>query len=116
MIGLFLTLSIMVILSGKRKLSKSMAFTRYTGVIVLAMLLGYVTSRPGLQCSYDASSIKLNSLNPVSQEIMEKMEGGLTITTYVNLLEGNFYRGAPSERNSDANRFKKFIRLNRKFR
>lgn len=110
-IGLFLTLSIMVILSGKRKLSKSMAFTRYTGVIVLAMLLGYVTSRPGLQCSYDASSIKLNSLNPVSQEIMEKMEGGLTITTYVNLLEGNFYRGAPSERNSDANRFKKFIRF-----
>ena len=110
-IGLFLMLSIMVILSGKRKLSKSMAFTRYTGVIVLAMLLGYVTSRPGLQCSYDASSIKLNSLNPVSQEIMEKMEGGLTITTYVNLLEGNFYRGAPSERNSDANRFKKFIRF-----
>ena len=88
-----------------------MAFTRYTGVIILAMLLGYVTSRPGLQCSYDASSIKLNSLNPVSQEIMEKMEGGLTITTYVNLLEGNFYRGAPSERNSDANRFKKFIRF-----
>ena len=39
-IGLFLTLSIMVILSGKRKLSKSMAFTRYTGVIVLSMLLG----------------------------------------------------------------------------
>ena len=93
-----------------------MAFTRYTGVIVLAMLLGYVTSRPGLQCSYDASSIKLNSLNPVSQEIMEKMEGGLTITTYVNLLEGNFYQGAPSERNSDANRFKSLFVLNRKFR
>ncbi len=93
-IGLFLTLSIMVILSGKCKLSKSMAFTRYAGVIVLAMLLGYVTSRPGLQCSYDASLIKQNSLNPVSQEIMEKMEGGLTITTYVNLLEGNFHRGA----------------------
>ena len=31
-IGLFLMLSIMVILSGKRKLSKSMAFTRYTGI------------------------------------------------------------------------------------
>ncbi len=46
-----------------------MAFTRYTGVVILAMLLGYVTSRPGLQCSYDASSIKLNSLNPVSQRL-----------------------------------------------
>ena len=115
-IGLFLTLSIMVILSGKCKLSKSMAFTRYAGVIVLAMLLGYVTSRPGLQCSYDASLIKQNSLNPVSQEIMEKMEGGLTITTYVNLLEGNFHRGAPAERNRDASQFKKFIRFKPKIR
>ena len=46
-----------------------------------------------------------------SQDIIKKMEGGLTITTYVNILDGYMYYGLPSSVKSDMNRFKMYRRF-----
>ena len=110
-IALFVTLSVMKIQAGKTKRTKSVAAMRYGGVAVVAMLLGYITSRPGLMCYYDASSIKVNSLTAESQEIMKQLDGGMTITTYVNLLDDERNLIFPAMANSDKAKFKKYIRF-----
>lgn len=46
-----------------------------------------------------------------SQDIIKKMEGGLTITTYVNILDGFMYYGLPRSVKSDMNRFKMYRRF-----
>lgn len=110
-IALFVTLSVMKIQAGKKKRTRGVAVARYSFVVVVAMLMGYVTSRPGLQCYYDASSIKLNSLSEESQEIMKRLEGDLTITTYVNLLDDERSLVFPADVNNDKAKFKKYIRF-----
>lgn len=108
-ITLFLTLAVMKIQAGKKKRTKGMSALRYGGVVVAALMLGYVSSRPRLQVYYDASYSKQNSLNDVSQEIMKKLEGDLTLTTYVNLLDVHGELGFPDNVNHDKSRFKKYI-------
>lgn len=110
-IALFITLSVMKIQAGKTKRSRGVSFARYGTVVAAAMLLGYVTSRPGMMCYYDASSIKYNSLSKESQEIMAKLDGGMTITTYVNLLDDERGLVFPENANHDKAKFKKYIRF-----
>lgn len=110
-ITLFLTLAVMKIQAGKKKRTRGMAVMRYSFVVIVALLVGYISSRPGLQVYYDASFIKQNSLDGVSQEIMKKMKGGLTLTTYVNLLDGYGQLGFPDNVNNDKSQFKKYIRF-----
>lgn len=43
--------------------------------------------------------------------MIKNLEGGLTITTYVNLLDEDFYNGVPRNRNNDLKRFEKYIRF-----
>ena len=109
--ALFLVLTVIRLQANRQKAPWTMTIGKYSSVLLIASVIGYFSSRPALMTYYDATATKSNTLTENSQDVVAKMKGGLTITTYVNLLEGNFYRGAPSERNSDANRFKKFIRF-----
>ena len=36
---------------------------------------------------HDATSTKMNTLTPNSQDIVAKLDGGMTITTYINALD-----------------------------
>ena len=63
---------------------------RYLGVFMIAMLLGYFTSRPVLKFYHDSTFNKINTLTQASQDIVSKLDGGLTITTYVNLMDMNY--------------------------
>ena len=49
----------------------------------------FFTSRPSLMTYYDATATKRNTLTEHSQEVISQLKGGLTITTYVNLLDDN---------------------------
>ena len=42
---------------------------------------------------------------------MSKLEGGMTITTYVNFLDRDYYIGMPNMVNSDLERFKQYLRF-----
>ncbi|WP_051082669.1 GldG family protein [Butyricimonas synergistica] len=61
-----------------------------TIVIVVVCVIAFVSSRPSLLAYYDATHTKLNTLTPVSQEIIKKVEGGMTITSYVNVLDRGY--------------------------
>ena len=62
-------------------------------------------------CYYDATATKANTLTPPSQEVMKKLDGGLTLTMFVNLLDDNFNKGMPKNRNWEMRKFEDYIRF-----
>lgn len=110
-IAMFLTLSIQKLQAGRTHASFATVWSKYSLVVFLAMLLGYVTSRPIFMAYYDTTETKRNTLTPNSQAIMAKLDGDLTITTYVNLLDREYYHGIPSQVNEDKERLKQYIRF-----
>ena len=110
-IALFLTLTILRLQVIRQKTSWTIAWGRYIGVFLIAIVLGYFSSRPRFMSFYDTTRTKQRTLTMNSQDIIKKMEGGLTITTYVNILDGYMYYGLPSSVKSDMNRFKMYRRF-----
>lgn len=110
-ISLFVGLSILK-LDAERTRRSSMANTlRFSLLIATALFLGYLSSRPALMGYIDVSRTKINTLTPNSQQIVKKLDGPLTITTYVNLFEKNFNEAQPEYLNYDIRRFSDYIRF-----
>lgn len=110
-IGMFLGLSILKLQANHSHTRFAVQWSRYLLVIVAGVSLGYLTSRPMLMAYYDTTATKRNTLTPNSQEVMAKLDGGLTITTYVNLLDREYYNGIPEQVNVDKQRLKQYIRF-----
>ena len=110
-IAVFLGFSIIKLQSGKQKAAWYVVLGKYVGVFVVAIFLGYLSSRPALKFFHDSTVTKIKTLTKSSQEIMSKMTGDLTITTYVNLFEDNCWAGLPVSRNGDIERFAQYIRF-----
>ena len=108
---LFLFLSIIRLQSRRQRTTWMTTVGKYGSVIVIAMLLGYLTSRPKLMCFYDTTATKQRTLTPNSQNIVARMDGGLTMTTFVNILEENYWAGLPRSVNDDLRRFKMYTRF-----
>ena len=110
-ITLFIVLSIMRIQAARKKRTRAKTVLRYTGVVVGALLLGYITSLPICKYYYDATQMKVNTLTPGSQAVVEQLDGGLTITTYMNILDANYGSALPSQLNDDFERFEQYVRF-----
>lgn len=109
--ALFLTLTILRLQVIRQKTNWLTAWGRYISVFAIAIFLGYLSSRPQLMCFYDATRTKARTLTPNSQEIISKLKGDLTITTYVNMLDRNVYYGLSSAVKDDMNRFRMYTRF-----
>lgn len=108
---LFLSLSVLK-LKFERTTTKGFSkVLQYTGILCVTLFVGYFTSQPKFMCYYDATATKANTLTPPSQEVMKKLDGGLTLTTYVNLLDDNFSKGMPKSRNWEMSKFEDYIRF-----
>jgi len=110
-ISLFIILSIMRLQSARKRKSKVVTFARYFAVIGGALFIGYLTSLPISKFYYDATALEKNTLTPGSQEVVEKLEGGLTITTYVNILDENYGSALPDQLKNDFARFEQYVRF-----
>ncbi len=110
-ISLFVCFSILKLNSSVQKNSIFVTIGKYAGVFFIACMLGYFSSRPTLMAYYDTTATKSNTLTKNSQEIMAKLDGGLTMTTYVNLLDDDFMTGAPRAVKYDMDRFSKYVRF-----
>lgn len=109
---MFLTLATIRLQAARQKQRWTKTVGKYAGVVLVVVVLGYFTSRPSLMTYYDASSTKRNTLTEHSQEVISKLDGGLTITTYVNLLDGNnLYYGVPGAVKYDQQNFRHYIRF-----
>ena len=109
--AMFLALTILRLNSTRQYAPKGVMWGKYLGVIAGTCMVGYITSRPAMMCFYDTTETKRMTLTPKSQEIMNKLEDGMTITTFVNYLDRNAYLGIPKMVNQDKERFKQYLRF-----
>ena len=116
--GLFIAFTIFRLKGVREKTPKYVSFTRYAGAFLVVALLGYVSTNPYLMKYYDATFTKSNTLAEHSQEVISKLNGKVTVTTYVNLFDKNYGLGAPVKQKSDMSRYDKYRRFypNMKFK
>ena len=109
-IAMFLAFTIIKLESGKIK-KKLKIIARYSAVVSICLIIGYISSRPAFRFYADATRTNHNTLTPNSQEVIEKLKGGLTITTFVNLIDKDKYHGMPENVNKDMKRFEQYTRF-----
>lgn len=85
--AMFLALTIIRLNAVRQKQRFAVTIWKNVVVIVLTCMVAFLSSRPVLTKYYDTTSTKQNTLTPVSQEILSQVKGGLTITSYVNVLD-----------------------------
>lgn len=109
---LFLSLTVIRLNAVRQKIPFGITLGRNLVVILVACLLGYFSSLPSLKVYYDATETKQNTLTKNSQDIVAKLDGKLTITTYINILDpdGAWY-AAGYFLKPDMDRFEQYLRF-----
>ncbi|MBB4043518.1 ABC-2 type transport system permease protein [Bacteroides reticulotermitis] len=110
-IAMFLLLSILKLQSTRQSEPVAKVIGKYAFLLAGVVVVGYITSRPVFMYYYDTTETKRNTLSISSQEVMSKLDGGLTITTYVNMLDDNRYLAMPANIKEDEERFKQYLRF-----
>lgn len=111
-IGMFLGMSVYRLLSSRRTIPLLVRISRYVLIVVVAVGVGYLGSRPALTGYLDTTATKNMTLTANAQKITKSLDDGpLEVTSYINLLEGHFWYGQPSQRNTDLARWEPYIRF-----
>ncbi|WP_127125600.1 Gldg family protein [Pseudoflavitalea rhizosphaerae] len=98
--------------SMRHKSSFIVSFSKYAGLLVLVFGLGYLTSQPIFKGYIDVTRTKLNTLTKASQEVVSKLgDDDLTITTYANMLDKNFFYGLPAMYMLERDLFEQYTRF-----
>ncbi len=108
--GLFIWWTILRIDDMHQKRRLSTKVMRYAGVSALVVTVGYVTSRPYTTLYLDATRGEQRTLSHGSREVMKRLDGPMTITTYVNILDKDYNIVSPEELKTDEARFRQYLR------
>jgi len=112
-IYIFLGLSICKLQGGRESKPFLMKAGRYVLIAVSALMIGYITSRPGVIGYLDATATKTRTLTPITQKIISEMGSEpLQVTSYINLLDQRYWYGQASQRNEDMARWEPYLRFN----
>ncbi|OXA95898.1 Gldg family protein [Flavobacterium hercynium] len=109
--GLFIGLSIYKLQTGRDAQSVYQRVLKYTALVSVVLALGYITSLASLSVYYDMTRTKDRTLTETSLNIVKKIDGPIKLTTYVNLLDINYYMAMPYSHNSDKSSFEKYTRF-----
>lgn len=111
-IFVFLSFSIYKLQGDRESKPAWIKASRYILIVVGALAIGYITSRPGLIGYLDLTATKSMTLTANSQRIIREMgDEPLEVTSYINLLDGRFYYGKPEFRNQDLARWEPYLRF-----
>jgi len=79
---------------------------RYVLVAILALGVGYISSRPVYTLYWDTSATDRNTIHPRTQEVIKELgKEPLEVTLYTNILGGGAFRGLPEKRNDYLSNF-----------
>lgn len=109
--GMFIGFSVLKLQFARRSCPIALKVGKYVGLVACVALLGYISTIPALKCFYDATAGKDRTITPNSQEILKRVDGGLTITSYVNLLDKQGYLGMPANWHNVRRVFEQFTRF-----
>lgn len=111
-IYIFLGLSIYKLKAGRESKPFAVVAGRYAFIIISALTVGYITSRPALVAYYDATANKSRTLTPNAQKIIQELgDSPLEVTAYNNMLGQFYYFGAEEYRNMDVARWEPYMRF-----
>lgn len=110
-IASFLTLCILRLKSERELKPRTVKVGRYVALAVIALTLGYITSRPLFTGYLDTTDRQSLTIAKPSQEIARKIDGKLKVTTYVNMLAPHLYQVLPQSRNADLSRLENYQRF-----
>lgn len=110
-VSLFLCLTILRQRHEVKSEIRSRKFREYSVVVLVFCAVGFFSSRPYAKFYLDTTATKSNTLTAESQEVMKKLDGPLTITTYVNLLGNDLYTALPRNYTRDVDRFSWYTRF-----
>jgi len=109
--SLFIVLSIYKLQTGRDAQTISKRVLKYTLLVTIVLSFGYITSRASLTLYQDMTRTKDRTLTKTSLDIVKKIDGPIKLTTYVNLLDINYYMAMPYSQNSDIASFEKYTRF-----
>lgn len=109
--SLFIGLSIYKLQTGRDAQPVSKRVLKYALLISVVLVLGYITSRPPLTLYHDMTRNKNRTLTKTSLDIVKKIEGPIKLTTYVNLLDINYFTVMPYSQNQDISSFENYTRF-----
>jgi len=111
-IFVFLSFSIYKLQGDRESKPAWIKTSRYMLIVVGALVIGYISSRPGLIGYMDLTATRSMTLTANSQTIIREMgDEPLEVTSYINLLDGRFYYGKPENRNQDMARWEPYLRF-----
>ncbi|WP_158799106.1 Gldg family protein [Pedobacter sp. L105] len=109
---IFLGLTIYKLQSGRETKPWFIPAGRYIAIIVSALVISYVTSRPGLIGYWDTTVNQSNTLTPNAQKIIKELgDDQLEVTAYSNFLDDKSYVGLPDQRNNYLKRWEPYLRF-----
>ena len=108
---MFVSFTIFRLKGIREKSPRYVSFVRHAGAFLIVALIGYVSTIPSLMKYYDSTYTKFNTLTENSQEVISKLKGEITITTYVNIFGRNSGAGLPRSINSDLGRYDQYRRF-----
>lgn len=109
--AMFICFSIIILDSRVRRTTWTRNMLKYVAVFLVVSFIGYLSSRPHLMGYLDMTWDKSNTLTKNSQDVIKKLKGGLTITTYSNLLTDDWFEAVPERVNFDRYHFEQYIRF-----
>ena len=84
--AMFLAFAIIRLKAVRQGQRFSITALKNLGVIAIICVVALITSMPACKTYYDATNRKINTLLPVSQNIVKQLDGGLSFTCYANIL------------------------------
>ncbi len=109
--ALFIVLSIYKLQTGRDAQSISKRVLKYALLITVVLSLGFITSRASFTWFHDMTRTKDRTLTKNSLDIVKKIDGPIKLTTYVNLLDINYFMVMPYSQNQDKSSFEKYTRF-----
>jgi ABC-2 type transport system permease protein len=109
---IFLGLTIYKLQSGRETKPWYINGGRYLAIVVSALFIGYIFSRPALIGYLDTTTNQDNTLTPNAQQIIKQMgDDKLEITAYGNFLDSYYFFQQPEERNNYLARWEPYLRF-----
>lgn len=110
-IGFFLAITVMRMEHERGATVWWKRWGRYFGLSFGLLLIGYISSLPTFNFYYDTTQIHDRTLSENGQDIAKRITGPITMTSFVNVLEGKAAFGAPKNRIGDIRRFEQYRRF-----
>ena len=111
LISLFLCWTIIQLQAARQKSRWTATWGKFLVLFTGVLVLGYLTSRPKLMAFYDATQTKSQSLTPETQKLIARLDGGMKITTYANVMADDFGYVASRRVKEDMNELMPYIRF-----